>query len=55
MGLRIDLVEFIGDILDEVPDLTDDVQEAIRSRLQIADSSRALDLQNLLLEVNNDG
>lgn len=54
MGHRIDLVEFIGDILDEVPNLTDDEREVIKSRLQIADTSRAPDLQNLLLDVNDD-
>jgi len=55
VGRRIDLAEFIKDVLDSVPDLTDDENEAIASRLVIANASRATDLQDLLLEAGDDG
>ncbi len=54
MGRRIDLVEFVKDVLDEVADIEDGKKEAIRLRLQTANASRAADLQNLLLGDGDD-
>lgn len=54
MGRRIELAEFTKDVLDEVPDLTDDAKDVINSRLQIANASRAGDLQDLLLGGSDD-
>ncbi len=54
MGRRIDLAEFIEDLIVSIPNLTDDENQAIASRLLTGNASRARDLQELLLEASDD-
>ena len=50
MGHRVDFEQFIEEVLDSVSDLSVDLKEALKERMCRADSTRKVDLQDLLSE-----
>ena len=50
MAHRVDFEQFIEEVLDSVSDLPDDLKEALKERMHQADSTRKIDLQELLSE-----
>ena len=50
MGHRVDLEQLIEEVLHSVSELPDDLREALKERMRRADSTRKVDLQDLLSE-----